>query len=206
MDAKRADERPRALIDFKLAEMVGLLKGVIADGRVCENEARFLLNWFGENPAVAESWPANRLAARLADIRADGQAGEAEQAELRELIAEIVAAIDEGRPSDHGGPPLDDDTASVVFVGRSFAFAGRLATAPKAVCEDMVREMGGEIKSEPFSRLDYLVVGFLGAGPWQDSGHGARIRRALELKAQGTQIISEEHWRRALSAGHDSGD
>ena len=41
--------------------MVGLVRGVIADGSVSEDEANHLSEWTRENPEVATRWPANIL-------------------------------------------------------------------------------------------------------------------------------------------------
>ena len=53
--------------------MVGLVRGVIADGKVTEDEAQRLSEWTRANPEVAPRDPANLLSRRLERIFLDGK-------------------------------------------------------------------------------------------------------------------------------------
>ena len=73
-----------------LSEMLGLVKGVLADGVVTQAEAALLKQWVSGHPDAAEQWPVNILKERLERVFADGRVEKAEQRDLAELLASIV--------------------------------------------------------------------------------------------------------------------
>src|SRR6184192_1705923 len=56
-----------------LSEMLGLLKGVLADGEVTRTEAALLRDWVLQHRDATEQWPVNILKDRLERIFADGK-------------------------------------------------------------------------------------------------------------------------------------
>ena len=42
-----------------LCEMLGLVKGMLADGVVNDQEVHYLINWAAEHPDATEQWPVN---------------------------------------------------------------------------------------------------------------------------------------------------
>ena len=60
---------PRAVCAQRIAdrgvdEMIGICRGMIADGRVVQSEAEYILHWLEANKEAASRWPCNLLAAR----------------------------------------------------------------------------------------------------------------------------------------------
>ena len=47
--------------DRLVDELIGLCRGVLADGHVCKAEAQFLADWLARNAAVAHVYPFNKL-------------------------------------------------------------------------------------------------------------------------------------------------
>jgi hypothetical protein len=73
-----------------LSEMLGLIKGVLADGVVTEGEAKLLKDWARHHPDATEVWPVDILKTRLDKIFADGRVDDAEREDLAELLQSIV--------------------------------------------------------------------------------------------------------------------
>ena len=48
-----------------LSEMLGLAKGVLADGKVTETEATLAGDWIACHPDAAEQWPIHIIAKRM---------------------------------------------------------------------------------------------------------------------------------------------
>lgn len=65
-----------------LAEMLGLAKGVLADGRVSDEEVRALNAWTEAHPDVVSAWPGRILHRRLRTILSDGRVTNQERADL----------------------------------------------------------------------------------------------------------------------------
>jgi len=187
-------------------ELMGLCKGVIADGQVNEAEARFLVTWFSANPEAAEAWPGKQLAARLAAVWEDGTATPEELDDLKELMQELTGlstqALADLPRNLTTQLPLDKPAPKVVFKDRSFCFTGKMVCGPRAACENMVTERWGRVAARPSGELDYLVVGLLGSRDWLHSNYGNKILAAVEYKEKGrpVKIISEDTWLRGIEA------
>ncbi len=73
-----------------IPELIGLCKGVLADGTVNLTEADFILQWLKERQSVLDSWPADELYAVLVKVLHDGVLADDEKNELTELLVEIT--------------------------------------------------------------------------------------------------------------------
>jgi hypothetical protein len=80
------DEIQDRLID----ELIGVCRGVIADGRVDEQEAIFLGQWIENHREIADRWPVNILYARLVEMLRDGIMSESERAELLLTLRDLT--------------------------------------------------------------------------------------------------------------------
>src|SRR5439155_6501580 len=110
-----------------LSEMLGLVKGVLADGVVTQAEAAVLKEWVSRHPEAAEQWPVNILKERLERIFVDGQVNKAERRDLADLLESIVggkAGIIAGEdaacelPVDRPPPKLTWTESVFVFTGK----------------------------------------------------------------------------------------
>lgn len=196
--ARRLREQRR--IEQGLAEMMGLVRGVIADGRVSAEEAGRLTQWAREQPDVAERWPANLLARRLEKIQRDGKLDARERAHLEATLGQMAR-----NPSGLGFAlatdlPVDVPAPEVVFEGRTFVFAGELGYGPSRSCEREVIELGGQCERAVSRRTDYVVLGSLSADEWSQDALGPVLDAVAQYRARGVPIfvISEEVWAEAL--------
>ncbi len=71
-------------------ELVGLCRGVLADGQVTVTEARFILDWMEQRPELLETWPACDLHELLVKVLGDGKLSEEKQSELQGLLEEVI--------------------------------------------------------------------------------------------------------------------
>lgn len=190
-------------IEQGLAEMVGLVRGVVADGTVSAEEARRLAEWARENPEIATRYPANLLARRLERIFMDGRADRKERDRLAQMMEQLA-----GNPSGFGGGyplatdlPLTQPPPEVVFEGQSFVFGGEMAYGPARACEREVRERGGLCERTVNRRTDYIVIGSLAAADWAQTDFGHLIDDVVEYRERGVPIavITEDHWVGALT-------
>lgn len=182
--------------------MVGLVRGVIADGRVSTDEAHRLSEWAKEHPEVATRYPANLLSRRLERIFMDGRVDGKERKRLGAMLSQLAE-----NPTGFGGGnplatdlPLTTPAPDVVFEGQTFVFGGALAYGPTHSCEREVTELGGMCENTINRRTDYLVVGALAAAEWSQKGFGGLIDEVVLYRTRGVPIaiISEEHWAAAL--------
>lgn len=185
-------------------ELIGLCRGVLADGVVAESEAEYLLAWLEANRAAADSWPGNVLYERVAAALADGRLDPEEEAELLDTLNEATGLgipLPEQAASYSTALPLCSPPPEVVFPGRSFVLTGKFVHGSRRECQTVIEELGGLIKSKPTRDVDYLVVGAIGSRDWIHSTHGRKIEEAVKLRDAGTgiRIIGEEHWARFVA-------
>jgi len=73
-----------------IPELIGLCKGVLADGTINLMEAEFIQSWLDGRSDVLQSWPADELHALLALVLEDGRLTSEEEAQLIDLLEEIT--------------------------------------------------------------------------------------------------------------------
>lgn len=185
-----------------IAEMVGLIQGIVADGKVSADEAERLAAWTRDNPETAERWPANILTRHLKRIFEDGRVDRRERHRLRAMLEQLAA-----NPAGFAGGfrlatdlPISRPEPPVEFEGQSFLFAGEMAYGPVHACEREVQELGGSCQRAVTRRLDYVVIGSIAAQDWAQQAFGAVVDEVVRYRARGVSIavITEEHWAAAL--------
>ena len=184
--------------DRKIDELIGLCRGELADGHVCQQEAEFLLSWLNSNIEVANGWPANVLFQRLQNMLKDNVLDHKEEAELIDTLLQLIGSA---TPEPDAEPlpttlPLCDPPPEVEFEDKIFCFTGKFSYGSRKTVEGKAFELNGSAKKDPTRDTDYLVIGSIGNSDWLHSTHDRKIERAVELKKQGhkIQIVSEEHW------------
>ncbi|WP_250520400.1 BRCT domain-containing protein [Caballeronia sp. NCTM1] len=196
--------RGQAVSERKLDELIGIVKGVLADGVVSQGEAEFLLQWMEANREVAGIWPASVIYPRLAETLADGVLDLREEGELLDLLLQTVGgnrAPSKGEASDSTMLPLTRPAPAVVFLDRSFCFTGKFFSGTRDWCHRQVHERGGIPADGITKKLHYLVIGEIGSRDWLHSTYGTKIQKAASYASAGEQlvIVSEEHWTKHLA-------
>jgi hypothetical protein len=191
-----------------LTEMLGLVKGLLADGVVTDAEAAHLANWAQHHPDATEQWPIPALKARLDQIFADGQVDDGERRDLAELLEAIVGGtagiiVGEDAATEL---PLDQPPPAIHWPGSVFVFTGKFAFGPRAECQRVVLELGGECDDNITRRTRYLVLGTFGSRDWVHTSFGRKIQKAVEYRASGVPlaIVAEDHWATLLGGDRQS--
>ena len=189
-------------LERDISEMLGLTKGLLADGVISEEETVLLKNWANARPEVVSQWPGNILHERLTRIFVDGVVTEDERKDLASLLNDLVG----GRAGIICGQnaatnlPLNQPPPQIVFPNRIFVFTGKFAFGSRSSCESTVAERGGISEPRVTSRTSYLVIGTFGSRDWVQTSHGRKIELAVEYRDKGKPValISENHWASAL--------
>jgi NAD-dependent DNA ligase len=193
--------RSKARQDRTIDELVGICKGLVADGQVCEREVSFLTTWMNENAyQAADRWPMTVLLDRMERMLSDGVIDTSERQELFEVLSQIV-----------GGKPVADRVASfsstlelntpelICFEKKTFCFTGKFAFGTRTNCETEVRRRGADILPGVSRGLDYLVVGLMGSRDWLHSSFGNKMEKAFSYREKyGVLIVGEDHWAKFL--------
>lgn len=184
------------------AEMLGLAKGVLADGTITVAEADLVRDWAGQHPDAMGQWPINALKARLDRAFADGRIDEAEREDLSALLAAIVGGT-AGMVGGEGATtalPLDQPQPALAWTGSVFVFTGKFAFGPREACQEQVVRRGAICEDNVTRRCRYLVLGTFGSRDWVQTPFGRKIEKAVKYREAGQPlaIVSEDHWAESL--------
>lgn len=193
------------LNDRTIDELIGLAKGITADGRVNQREAEFLLGWLTKNKAYSSDRIINRLYSRILTMLEDDVLDLEEQQELFEALQSISGKQGPADQQDTTAAtfPLNQPAPVVDFPGASFCLTGKFAYAKRTVCEQVIHERGGTTHKTVIQDTDYLVIGSLCSSEWIHTSYGRKIEKAMAFqenkpaKRRGKPsiiIIHEDHW------------
>jgi hypothetical protein len=195
-DALRRFNQKR-LEDRNLDTLIGLAKGLVADGVINQQECEFLRNWLGRAQAEAPSPLTNDLLRQVDRFLADGRLDEGEAEELlstlRRTVGEESAEGEERKPSQL---PLNEPAPHVRPVRNLFLFTGTFTFGTRKQCHSAVEGRGGLVAEQVTKSLNFLVIGSYVSEFWAHESYGRKIEKAMEYRAKGLPlaIISEQHW------------
>lgn len=189
--------RTGAVKGRSLDELIGLCKGVIADGSVCQSEAQFLLNWLENNSNIADTFPANVIYPRLVAMLADGTLDDEEAQELLDFLKSCTGEIgQEGTMNLSCGIAYNDPLPELVFENQEFCLTGQFAYGQRSDVTERTQALGAKVIGSVVKRGCILVVGCMATKTWLHSSHGLKIQKAIEARDAGAPIciIPEEYW------------
>ncbi len=190
---KRLDER-------QVTELVGISRGLLADGKLDDGEIEYLHKWLISQAELTENPLINILYARIRDTLADGVVDEDERRDLLDTLVEFTGSDFEiGEDVKSTSLPLDRPTPQISFEGSHFTFTGTFVSMKRRECEAAVLERGATAGSLT-KKTRFLVIGSYATQSWIQSSYGRKIEKACQLKAKGAPIalVSEDDWLKAL--------
>jgi NAD-dependent DNA ligase len=192
----------KRVIDRGMDELIGLCKGVLADGEIAYGEVTFLAQWLEAHTDITRVWPANVIHARITEMITDGALTPEGERELMGLLIDITGGTPLNRyvASMSTGLPLTHPAPEVIFENQHFCLTGEFLCGPRKACESEIEQRGGTVHRNVTLAVDYLVIGAVSSRDWIHSTYGRKIEAAVKLRDEGRpiNIISEEHWAKAL--------
>lgn len=185
--------------DRQIDTLLGLCKGLVADNKVNQAEAEFLMNWLVQNHQASDNPIILNLLDKVSVMLEDGVLDPDESEELLSVLSKIS-----GEPSELGELgkttmlPINDPMPSITFQGTSFVFTGTCAFGTRKECHEATESLGGQCVSGVTKSLDYLVLGSYVTDSWAHENFGRKIEKAIAYRNHGVPltIVTEEHWAR----------
>jgi NAD-dependent DNA ligase len=196
----------KAIDDRQIDTLMGLCKGLLADGRVNQLEAEYLQNWLAQNSQNTANPVILNLLHKLDAMLGDGVLDAEEAAELFATLQRITGTPGAlGEIAKTTSLPLNDPPPDVLFPERTFLFTGTCCFGTRKQCQQATEALGGLAVSGVTLNLDYLVLGTYVTDSWAHETYGRKIEKAMAYRENGAplKIISEEHWANSgeLSSG-----
>jgi len=201
-----SDNQPPRFINADLrkgrgvTELIGIAKGVLADGVFNSYELQAVLDWLQANQECWGEFPANIVTQRVNRYLEDRYIDDDETKDLTDLLYGLTGA---GAGGLSGSTTLayNDPPPSVEFEGREFVFTGKFVYGPRRVCEKAVTTLGGTCHNTVRRSTSFVVVGTFASRDWVATSYGTKIEDAAHCrdnKGYPLAIISEDHWAAAL--------
>jgi hypothetical protein len=190
----------RRVRDRQIDTLIGLSKGMLADGIIVQSEAELLETWLVQSEQVSDHPLILTLRQRVSAMLADGVLDSEEQAELFATLRGIAGDSTElGEVAKSASLPICEPAPQVAFEGRSFLFTGTCVFGVRRECEEQVKLRGGFIAPGVNKSLNYLVLGTYVTDSWIHETFGRKIEKAMEYRSKGLplSIVTEEHWANA---------
>ncbi|MCX5515520.1 NAD-dependent DNA ligase [Kaistia algarum] len=181
-------------------ELIGISRGLVADGIVNQAEAEFLQRWLAANFIAGDQPLIRDLYNLVAGFLQDGVLDDEERATLFDTLREFTAEQFElGELLKPTTLPLCRPAPKLVFYGKQYCFTGTFVYGQRKACEEAVLERGADVGSLT-QGTDVLVIGSYVTDSWKHSSFGTKILRAAEWRSKGRpiSIVSEDHWRQHL--------
>lgn len=180
----------------QIDELVGIARGIVADGVLNLQEVEFLQKWLAANVAISGQPLIRTLYNRIDEVLRDGILDEDEARSLLNTLNSFSNRDFElGEVLKATTLPLCDPAPTLTFSGRAYSFTGTFNYGQRKHCEAAVIDRGGTAGSLT-TKTDVLVIGLYATESWKHSSFGHKILHASELRDQGypISIVGEKHW------------
>src|SRR6056297_2083964 len=194
----------KSIDDRQIDTLIGLSKGILADGKVDQSEAEFLQSWLVQSRQATSNPIIMNLLEKVEAMLRDGVLDEEESAELMTLLQRISGDSSElGELAKTSSLPVDEPMPKIVFPGNSFLFTGTCAFGTRKQCQTAVDSLGGLNAKGVTKSLDYLILGTYVTDSWAHETFGRKIEKAVAYRESGVplKIVTEEHWALSGSLG-----
>ncbi len=187
----------KSIDDRQIDTLIGLSKGLTADGKVDHSEAKFLHSWLIQSRQTTDNPVIINLLSKVDAMLEDGVLDNEESAELLSILHKIT-----GEPSEVGelakstSTPVDNPAPSITFNGNLFLFTGTCVFGTRKDCQAVIEQLGGINAKSVNKKLNYLVLGTYVTDSWIHESYGRKIEKAMQYRDEGIPItiITEEHW------------
>lgn len=160
----------------------GILKGVLVDGEITEDECKNLRQWLYDNIYLSDHFPFNKALEMVEKILEDSVVTKEESEFFASFIRDMIDPVE----------ALKSEIYSVegkhICLSGNFEYAGQ-----KPAVERFIIEHGGFIDSSVKKSTDYLIVGARECQAYTNGTYGTKVKKAIEYNGKGCniQIIKE---------------
>lgn len=183
--------------DRQVDTLIGISKGLIADGSVNQAEAESLHTCLAQAQQNTNNPIIINLLYQIDGMLADGVLDKEESQEVLSILRKIAG--DEsvlGELAKTTGLPIDQPEPTLEFQGKSFLFTGTCAFGTRTKCQSAISNLGGINAKSVTKSLDYLVLGTYVTDSWVHETFGRKIEKAMAYRDKGQSliIVTEQHW------------
>lgn len=172
----------------------GVLRGVVADGRVTPDEVLGVERWLDEHQHLRTLWPFDEVESIVTQVLRDGVVTPEEQQLLVRFFSNFAPIDDAGfvSPTLDGQPLIGGMCAvdpEIRLQGSTFCLTGTSARYRREVFAQLLERLGAKVSRGVSKKVNYLVIGAEGNPCWTYSCYGRKVEQAVHLRKQGVPIV-----------------
>jgi NAD-dependent DNA ligase len=187
----------KSIDDRQIDTLIGISKGLVADGKIDQSEAEFLYGWLVQSRKTTDNPIIINLLEKVESIFKDDLLDVEESKELFSLLYKLTGGLSEiGEFAKTTALPLNDPMPEIIFEGKTFLFTGTCAYGTRKQCQKAIEMLGGINAKSVTKKLDYLVLGTYVTDSWAHETYGRKIEKATEYRDKGVPLVitTEELW------------
>ena len=176
----------------------GMIHGMMADGKLCDQEITALKAWLDANEFLSGTYPFDELYSLLSCIMADKKIDEDERNLVLSFCSNIVDFknsfnlvekdyTDLRKTYSVGG--ICAICPHIEFEGKVFCFTGDSYKCTRDELKQEIISRGGVFRNNVSGKTDYLVVGDSGNPCWAYACYGRKIEEAMSIRKEGGHVL-----------------
>jgi len=170
------DVSSTSMITLNTQVLNGIIKGIITDDEITDEECEALQDWLYENNYLAGHFPFDKLYKRIETILEDGVLTAEEAQSVKDEIEDLLNPVE----------ALRSEVMSLA--GKRICLSGNFAFGQKSAVEQYIIEQGGIIDTSVKKGTDILVVGDYECQSYSNGTYGTKVKKAIEYNGKGSNI------------------
>src|SRR6266487_604227 len=127
----------------QIDELIGIARGLVADGQINQPEVEFLQKWLAANAIISDQPVIRVLYRRVNQMLADNVLDEEEKIELLDTLNSFSSRDFElGEVLKSSSLPLCDPPPQLTFIDQRYCFTGTFNFGQRKECEAAVERLG----------------------------------------------------------------
>lgn len=169
-------------------ELSNIIKHVLEDGIVSEEEAYSIWFWAEEHSELSGHYPYDRVFDTMCNILEDGVVSKEELNTLKEVLEEVNDPVNVYKEN------IKDDNLLSLFAEKRICLTGEFDYGDKEDVEKVILSVGGILEKTVTKKTDIVLVGNKGSIAWKNDTYGTKVQKAIEYNNSGCsiKIIREE--------------
>jgi hypothetical protein len=172
----------------QIDELIGIARGVAADGTLNQGEIEFLQKWLAANAEISDQPVLRVLYRRINEILSDGVVDADECRDLLDTLNNFSSRDFElGEVLKSSTLPLCNPAPHLTFASTAYRFTGTFNYGNRKDCHQAVMNRGGFFGSLT-KKTNVLVVGLYATESWKHSSFGNKILKACKWRDEENRL------------------
>lgn len=154
----------------------GMIKGIVADNEITDEEIRNLRQWLYENIYLVGHYPFDQLLSTIEKVLNDAIITADELNEIKEVINCLLNPVEKIKTE------INSVENKVVCLSGNFAYG------QKSDVEQYIVQRGGTVVSGVNKKVDILIIGNNECQAYSNGTYGTKVKKAMEMIEKGINI------------------